>query len=285
MKVLFATDGSEAAGAAQQLLATLPFPAGTAIQILTITGELAWQAPEWVRYAEHERATVVLQRAAAGLAREGVDVASTVRSGAVASEILAAADEFGVDLLVVGSEGLSGVAGFLLGSVARNVAKHAHCPVLVGRAPRNGLRQVLLAVDESEHAQHAGAFLARLPLPAEAAITVTHVVRPYLTNVGFNPDYVYQVELAVAEANRQHHEAAAQVVDRFVGELAAAGRPASGLVRDGNPAAEILDLAGEREADLIVAGARGVSVLRGLIVGSVADRLLKTARCSLLIVH
>jgi nucleotide-binding universal stress UspA family protein len=53
----------------------------------------------------------------------------------------------------------------------------------------------------------------------------------------------------------------------------------------GDPADEILRLAEEREADLIVAGARGVSFLERLLVGSVADRLLKYADCSVLIVH
>jgi nucleotide-binding universal stress UspA family protein len=56
-------------------------------------------------------------------------------------------------------------------------------------------------------------------------------------------------------------------------------------VRTGNPATEILELAERRRADLIVAGARGVSLLEGLLVGSVAERLLREARCSVLIVH
>jgi nucleotide-binding universal stress UspA family protein len=53
----------------------------------------------------------------------------------------------------------------------------------------------------------------------------------------------------------------------------------------GDPATEILRVAEERNADLVVAGARGVSLIERLLVGSVADRLLKEAPCSVLIVH
>jgi nucleotide-binding universal stress UspA family protein len=68
-------------------------------------------------------------------------------------------------------------------------------------------------------------------------------------------------------------------------QLAVQGRATQTEVREGDPATEILRLAEECRADLIIAGARGASLIQGLFVGSVADRLLQQARCSLLIVH
>ena len=67
--------------------------------------------------------------------------------------------------------------------------------------------------------------------------------------------------------------------------LEAAWEQASAVVRVGDPADEILHLATEQDADLILCGARGVSLIRGLLVGSVADRLLQSAATSVLIVH
>jgi nucleotide-binding universal stress UspA family protein len=56
-------------------------------------------------------------------------------------------------------------------------------------------------------------------------------------------------------------------------------------VREGDPASEIQAAAVEMGADLIVAGARGASLIRGLVVGSVADRLLRSREASVLLVH
>jgi nucleotide-binding universal stress UspA family protein len=68
----------------------------------------------------------------------GVPVETHVRNGAPAQEIVAAARELHVDLIVVGSHGTSGVADILIGSVAARVVRHAPCPILViPRSPRS----------------------------------------------------------------------------------------------------------------------------------------------------
>ncbi len=61
------------------------------------------------------------------------DVQVVVASGAPAAEVVRLAEELGVDLVVVASRGLSGIARMVLGSVAESVARHAHCHVLVTR--------------------------------------------------------------------------------------------------------------------------------------------------------
>ncbi|HSK93956.1 MAG TPA: universal stress protein [Candidatus Angelobacter sp.] len=74
-------------------------------------------------------------RAAAALARCGVEARREVLVGDPAAAILAAAAERGVDLVAVGSRGQSRLRGLLLGSVARNLASSAPCSVLVVRRP------------------------------------------------------------------------------------------------------------------------------------------------------
>lgn len=66
-----------------------------------------------------------------GSGGDGVRV--VVASGAPAAEVVRLAEELGVDLVVVASRGLSGIARMVLGSVAESVARHAHCHVLVTR--------------------------------------------------------------------------------------------------------------------------------------------------------
>lgn len=63
---------------------------------------------------------------------EGVDVTGHVVQGPPASVLLAAA--VGADLLIVGSRGLGGFSGLLLGSVSNQLVHRARCPVLVIRA-------------------------------------------------------------------------------------------------------------------------------------------------------
>jgi nucleotide-binding universal stress UspA family protein len=292
MRVLMATDGSKEAVAACRFLSMLPLTPGSAIQVASVVTdrlfpgyEVYWTLADQVLRAERDRAERVAQVAAETLAREGIEVTTAVRSGTPAREILQAAEEFDAGMVVLGSKGLTGLEGFLLGSVARTVAKRCERPVLVARAPRSDLREVILAVDGSDHAAHAVQFGACLPLPEGARRTLVHVVRPFRSY----PDYLYldpeEHQTAVQEVRRKQDEIGAGVLGEARQRLAAWGARAETELLVGDPATEILRLARDRNADLIVAGARGVTLIEGLLMGSVADRLLKDAPCSVLIVH
>lgn len=217
--------------------------------------------------------------------RDGLEVIPSVRSGSPATEILLAAEEYQADFVVVGSEGRSGVAGLFLGSVARNVAKHARHPVLVGRAPRNELKQIILAVDESEHANQACQFLKQFPLPIRSEILVAHITRPYHFYAPYDLGAVEALVNIAEDVRRERKAVGEQLVERIASSLRTDSRQVSTLVREGDPASEILELVSGRAADLLVMGARGVSPIQGLLVGSVADRLLGKAHSSVLIVH
>jgi nucleotide-binding universal stress UspA family protein len=296
MRILYATDGSEASAAARRFLNALPLPAGTEIRIVSVVVQPppfgspmvdpvvgTWAAMEPLMEQEAELADAALAQAQADLQRPGVAITTQARVGDPAWQILAEADEFAADLLVLGSRGLTGVDGFLLGSVARNVAKHSGRPALIAREPKHGVRSVVLASDGSEHARHAAAFAGRFPLPEGAEVVLLHVVRPHTMR-------------SLLPAHREGHVDAATEIDRRQREAAeallAAARtelgeriPVQTTIRDGDPATEILRCAADHKADLVIAGARGVSLIQGLITGSVADRLLKEAECSVLIVH
>jgi nucleotide-binding universal stress UspA family protein len=281
-RVLYATDGSEAASAAARLLALLPLPSGSAVQAVLVLDAHPWQVPESLKGAEREWGRGVLGEAEARLAREGVQVTHSLVRGAPAFEILKAADAFDADLVVVGSHGRTGLERFLLGSVAENVAKHTRHPVLVARTPTQGLRRVVLAVDGSEHAARAADFIVDFPLPSDTAVTVCHVFRPYYAT----SDLQYAPELTqiISEMWKQQQQDAEQLVASIAGRVKRSGKEIHTVVRSGDPATELLDLLKEQEADMIVAGTRGKSAIETLLVGSVADRLLKYGGCSVLLV-
>jgi nucleotide-binding universal stress UspA family protein len=68
-----------------------------------------------------------------------IDIARVVCEGPPAQALVASAED--ADLLVVGSRGLGGFKGLLLGSVSREVAQHAPCPVVVVRTPVRDARR------------------------------------------------------------------------------------------------------------------------------------------------
>jgi nucleotide-binding universal stress UspA family protein len=290
VKILYATDGSEPADAARAFLRALPLPAGTEIQSLVVHGPFSEsfyaERPTLSRLWRERQSWAARALAdAAELDREGIRITGTTVSGDASHEILVEADRFGADLIVVGSRGLTGFEGFVLGSVARNVAHHASRPVLVARAPRHRLRTVILATDGSKHAEMALEFLCRLPLPRESGVLLAHVVRPHSPATTLAAHTDPSLGALMGQIRQEQEEDAAALLHQAAARCEAAGRASERVVRWGDPSAELLMLLQETEADLLVLGARGRSLIQGLIVGSVADRMLKRAQTSVLVVH
>lgn len=162
-RVVVAVDGSEIAGEAVSTARRWPFLAATAIRTLSVAAEPVMWWPDEFAAASHNRpahvrdaaADVLLEHdmiaaeAAATLRASGFDAQSEVESGSPAPAIVAFADAWRADLVIMGSHGRTGVARLLLGSVARSVLHHASCSVLVVRRhadPVRGKRTEAVAV-------------------------------------------------------------------------------------------------------------------------------------------
>jgi nucleotide-binding universal stress UspA family protein len=291
-EILFATDGSEDAGRACRLLAALPRPEGGRVTVVTAIPPAAalWVGrippEEWLSAAaqaqEDEAVRRMAQEAAARLRSGGWETQVQVRVGPPAQEILEAAREIGAELIVTGSKGLTGIPAFLIGSVSHNVAKHAECPVLVVRAPKESVTRAIVAVDGSDASERAVDCLLALPLPEGVAWTVVHILEPlsmqwdtFLTEADISSlrGRVEQGRIAAAE----------HLVERVAAKLRASGRTAEPLVVHGHPAQQLLEVVKERAPDLLVVGARGLNAVEAFLLGSVSGRLLRYAPCSVLV--
>jgi nucleotide-binding universal stress UspA family protein len=73
----------------------------------------------------------IMEKAESSVKREGVDYECKIVQGVPAEEIVRVAQSEKVDLIVIGSRGLTEVRAFLLGSVSDKVSHHARCPVLI----------------------------------------------------------------------------------------------------------------------------------------------------------
>jgi nucleotide-binding universal stress UspA family protein len=152
MKILLATDGSVHSNAAIEEVANRPFPPGSEVRIVSAfisTGLIvSVQAPMGGLAGAYDEADALAQKLADDTVRIASEIikeknptlliSTKVINASAKHAILNEADEFGADLIVVGSHGQSALSRFLLGSVSHAVALHADCSVEIVR--RRGLR-------------------------------------------------------------------------------------------------------------------------------------------------
>jgi len=80
---------------------------------------------------EEKRARQILERHAAVLRQQGIEVLTELREGGTSATIIDVAQEQAADLIVVGSHGHGAVYDLLVGSTTRVILRQAECPVLV----------------------------------------------------------------------------------------------------------------------------------------------------------
>lgn len=292
MRIVVAIDGSPTSRQAADLVASLAWPSGTSVTLLTAyqspstwLPETALATGDWLTGTEaalRRDADVALSTLADSLEGRGWSIDRRVVRGRGASAILAAADELEADLVVLGSRGHGRIASMLLGSVSAEVAERAPCSVLVARAPR--VQRLVIATDGSDCSAVIPDVLARW-----AAFTGLEATALSVTPVD-SPAFELMVSLYTLgseslapqreELRARYQEHAAEMAQR----LSAIGIPARPEVRNGDAAHEIIAAASEAHADLVVTGSRCLHGVDRWLLGSVArDVLVHTAASTLII--
>ena len=147
-RIVFGTDGSPSAEAAERVLASLPIGGRIPVEVLSVAEvlrpitigiaptmyaeALAWQGE--YEAAAREQHLRIATDAAERLKAAGIAAKASVRTGDPAAELMAVATA-STDLIVVGTRGLTGLKRLALGSVARRVLHHAKASVLVTHSP------------------------------------------------------------------------------------------------------------------------------------------------------
>lgn len=176
-------------------------------------------------------------------------------------------------LVVLGGHGHSGITG-LLGSVGVAVSAHAHCPVVVVRGTPLPDAPVVVGVDLSASAERALAFAADR---AAARGATLRVIRTWPPVPGLWMDSVL--------ASNQVTDAERRELDELVAKVHA-DKPDLKMVAEavvGHPAAVLTQAAAG--AQLLVTGTRGRGAVRGMLLGSVSQHLLRHAACPVAVVH
>lgn len=254
--ILFLTDFSQASEAALPFAVSLARGYGAKVHALHvfIPSPYVCTAPEVTASsieADEETTRLEMQRVDAEL--EALTHETVIERGvAVWPAVQRAAEDQEIDLIVLGTHGRTGVEKLLMGSVAEEIFRRSHVPVLtIGPNVRSGahnagrFHRVLFATDFTSASAAAAPFAISIARENQAALLLLHVIRELPRE---NKDQRSRVELSVAEAIHHLYET---VPDNVQLE-----RPAEVSVEYGEPAEKILEAAADRGADLIVLGVR-----------------------------
>jgi nucleotide-binding universal stress UspA family protein len=221
-------------------------------------------------------------------AANGGKVSGTVLEGSPAAAIVAHAAESGADLIVMSSHGRTGASRFWLGSVADAVMRSAPIPVLMVRGsadatpkPDGLFERVLVPLD--------GSALAETVIPHAMALAKLSAAQVHLLQVEERAEDLRASVWGIAAHESDDLPARLERADRYlhtlVSHLEREISPATVSVeaRGGHRVGEtIAQVATERESDLIAMATHGRGASR-VLIGSVADKVIRGTGCSVLL--
>jgi nucleotide-binding universal stress UspA family protein len=228
------------------------------------------------------QAAVEAMIAEVGGAPDGVDVEVRVVRGSTVGALMDAGRA--ADVLVVGSRGLGGFKGLLLGSVSQQIVTHAPCPTVVvpsiAVTPDSddaGARRIVVGVDRSRNSAAALEWAAYWARASGAPIRVVSVWR-------HEPMVVSATHPGVGwPSDTDLHAEAQRELEAFV---STSDLPADVTIethtREGEPARILLEQAAH--AGLLVVGARGHGGFMGLLLGSVATAVVHHCPCPVAVI-
>ncbi len=277
-RILLATDFSPHANGALAHAIRFADAFEAELHLLNVLVPYGPSSPLLEEFPGEPEARAALDRVNAGTSHV---VRAVARGIAAAPTILDYADEHEIDLIVMGSHGRRGVRRFLLGSVTEEVLRSGRWPVLtVHQAAKDGLPRpeyghILAPVDFSAHTEPQVEMAAALARRFGATLELVHVVDPPIVPELYMPiaPLVVDVKRATDQAMRRLGELAEPLKEELtVGSEVLVG----GSVR------EIMHRAKKR-ADLIVMPTHGYQGLDRILMGSVAEGVLRRATCPVLV--
>jgi nucleotide-binding universal stress UspA family protein len=311
MKILIGYDGSECADAALDDLAQAGLPDTVDVHILSVAE--VWLPPpppssyEIIEEARTAHSPAELQRdfakrcaaakdslALAERARDrlqtrfpGWKVTADSACGSPAWELVAKADEWKPDLIVVGSHGRTALGRFVLGSVSQRVLTEALCSVRIARGrveePDSPVR-IIVGTDGSPASEEALRSVAARKWPAHSEVKVIAVDDPSV------PEFLGKIIPPLGEIiaeDRREERAWLQEISKYSSDiLRAAGVKVSFELREGDPKRELPKAAEEWGADCILVGSAGFSNrFERFVLGSVSAAVAARAHCSVEVVR
>ncbi|WP_336338976.1 universal stress protein [Haloarcula brevis] len=275
--ILVPIDDSPGSQRAFEAAATLAKQYGSAVHVLAVVDEHGPSDGEWDYDGDSPAAAFLDEQSDAA---DGIEVTSAVREGVVHEEILDYADERGVDLVVMGTHGRTGVRRYLLGSVTEKVVRLSDVPVLSVKADAEpgGVRfdDILLPTDGSSGAEAAIEPTAALAGETDATVHVLSAVDTRSLGIDVGSTVIIDELESIAE------DAVATASERLYDQGVGAVKTA---VAHGIPYRVILQAIDDNDVDLVVIGTHGRTGIDRYLLGSVTEKLVRTAPVPVLTVR
>jgi nucleotide-binding universal stress UspA family protein/uncharacterized membrane protein YfcA len=188
------------------------------------------------------------------------------QAGELHEEIIRQAERMQADLIIMGRRSRHGLARLMLGDVTAQVIGHAHCNVLV--VPRTSElvgRHFVVASDGSRFGDAAAAAACNLAKFCNTPVSVVSVTLPSHSD--------------------QRREEARLAVNRIASFMKKEGVVTETRLPEGRADAMIVDVAKERNSDLIIIGSHGRTGLERALLGSTTERVLNQTPCAVLVVR
>lgn len=293
MKILFTTDGSNYSELAAKFLKTLHLTDDAKVVLATVVTPYAPVGytdlpPSTLTLIEEVQkdylgaAYKILDKAQSQIVNEcPVELIKQAYVGHPAEEIVKAATEFDVDLVVTGSAGRTGLEGLFLGGVSQKVLRYAKKSVLIVKKSFEKLDKILFATDGSAYAHKALLWMVNSKLPPAAKVHVISVA-PHPEDILMQESFENKEKLDFI--HKIHKEAAEKVVNHAKKELKKHFSKVDGEVLTGDPANEIIIASKEGQYDLLVLGAKGLSAVDEFLLGTVTRKAAKMTSSSVLVV-
>ncbi|WP_454062129.1 universal stress protein [Candidatus Nitrospira salsa] len=300
MKVLCAVDGSEFSDWAVEALGTLFHQSLKEVVLLHVVDDVqlrqgmkkegASQAKvtkvitamnqhgkQLLKQAEIHAALVINQ----AQTKPFVAIRTVLMHGHVTNVVTKQAEKRKVDLIVMGSRGLSNITGYLMGSVSRKVLTHAPCAVLTVKEPIPEKPKIVLAVDGSNASKRAVAAFHSWIYQEAIALHVLSVVPQFLTDIGPKLLSKSHVHGLMKPFQQRAKEVTAQYRAFFLKE----GYRVTVDVKEGDPRKIILDQLETKKVDLAVLGSKGLTGPERFQMGSVSEWVAGYTSCSTLVIR
>jgi nucleotide-binding universal stress UspA family protein len=282
--IFVATDFSAGAAQAIARAGRLPLAEGGKV---TITHVLSDRIPKKARAdAEKlarrhlEQASKSLRKAAAALGRRDINVLSELCEGQPYVELIRHARSVGADLIVIGRHGRRPVRDMFIGSTAERVIRAGDLPVLVvSRKASRSYRRPLLAVDLEDTCRSVVTVALRALGPEVTNATMVHAYHvPFegFITPGASPG-------DMTDLRKEYRQMAVSGLARLQASLSPLGVQWQTVIVRGDPRTAMLAEAVRRRADLIAVGTHGRSGIAHALIGSVAEWVIQTAACDVLV--
>jgi nucleotide-binding universal stress UspA family protein len=144
--------------------------------------------------------------------------------------------------------------------------------------------KILLATDGSQSAQEAIDYILNFPLPQDSEFVLLTVIEKELYKSKKKTQLNKEQLQLLEQTKLMLQDEADDLLNPGVDQITAAGHLCTPVIRSGHPSREIVRMAKKKAVDLVVVGSHGLGGVKRFLLGSVSDKVLAYAHCSVLIV-